>query len=71
MKEDLVEISKEQLRRLLDIRDLKNKNSKYKNKELEDLINSQYLNVVTDLMNIIYSILNESPFCFLFEDNKD
>lgn len=57
--------------RVLDIRDVKNKIAESKNKELKDLIKKQYLRAVTDLMDIVYSILNEPPFCFIFEEDID
>lgn len=57
--------------RVLDIRDVKNKIAESKNKELKDLIMKQYLKAVTDLMDIVYSILNEPPFCFIFEEDID
>ena len=98
MKENNLEISKEELRkayhvqkmiyeteekfllkkillyatkRVLDIRDVKEKISMYKNEELEDFVNKQYLVAVTELMNVVYNILNEPPYCFLFEDDID
>ena len=96
MKENNLEISKEELKkayhiqkmiyeteekfllkkillyatkRVLDIRDVKEKISLYKNKKLEDFVNEQYLVAVTELMNVVYNILNEPPYCFLFEDD--
>lgn len=98
MKENNLEISKEELKkayhiqkmiyeteekfllkkillyatkRVLDIRDVKEKISLYKNKKLEDFVNEQYLVAVTELMNVVYNILNEPPYCFLFEDDID
>ena len=98
MKENNLEISKEELKkayhiqkmiyeteekfllkkillyatkRVLDIRDVKEKISLYKNEKLEDFVNEQYLVAVTELMNVIYNILNEPPYCFLFEDDID
>ena len=53
------------------IRDVKEKISLYKNKKLEDFVNEQYLVAVTELMNVVYNILNEPPYCFLFEDDID
>ena len=58
-------------KRVLDIRDVKEKISMYKNEELEDFVNKQYLVAVTELMNVVYNILNEPPYCFLFEDDID
>ena len=58
-------------KRVLDIRDVKEKISMYKNEELEDFVNKQYLVAVTELMNVIYNIINEPPYCFLFEDDID
>ena len=57
--------------RVLDIREVKEKIDESKNKELKDLIMKQYLKAVTDLMDIVYSLLNEPPFCFLFEEDID
>ena len=98
MKENNLEITKEELRkayhvqkmiyeteekfllkkillyatkRVLDIRDVKEKISMYKNEELEDFVNKQYLVAVTELMNVVYNILNDPPYCFLFEDDID
>ena len=56
-------------KRVLDIRDVKEKISLYKNEKLEDFVNEQYLVAVTELMNVVYNILNEPPYCFLFEDD--
>ena len=55
--------------RVLDVRDARNMISKTKNKELQTLIDEQYLIAVNDLMDIVYSILNEPPFCFIFEND--
>lgn len=62
--------------RVLDARDavektdeLDNKDEKNKKiEELQDLIMEHYLSAVTDLMDIVYSLVNEPPFCFLFEE---
>lgn len=57
--------------RVLDIREVKEKIDESKNKELKDLIMKQYLKAVTDLMDIVYSLLNEPSFCSLFEEDID
>lgn len=62
--------------RVLDVRDaiekideLENKDEdKKKIEELQDLIMEQYLRAVTDLMDIVYTLVNEPPFCFIFEE---
>lgn len=57
--------------RVLDIRDIKERIVESKDKQLKDLIMEQYLKAVTDLMDIVYSLLNEPPFCFIFEEDID
>ena len=42
---------------------------KTNNKELKSLIDEQYLKSVNDLMDIVYSMLSEPPFCFIFEND--
>lgn len=55
--------------RVLDIRDMRKLIQKTNNKELKCLIDEQYLKSVNDLMDIVYSMLSEPPFCFIFENN--
>jgi len=58
-KEYLLQATK----RVLDIRDLKKKITEEK---AFDLAEEQYLKAVKDLMDIVYSMLNDSPYCLLF-----
>ena len=58
-------------KKVLDIRDLRNMISKDKNKELKEIVNKQFLDSARDLIDIIYSILNDPPYCFLFENEID
>lgn len=55
--------------RVLDIRDMRKLIQKTNNKELKCLIDEQYLKSVNDLMDIVYSMLSEPPFCFIFEND--
>lgn len=55
--------------RVLDIRDMRKLIKKTNNKELKSLIDEQYLKSVNDLMDIVYSMLSEPPFCFIFEND--
>jgi hypothetical protein len=55
--------------RVLDIRDVRDLMTKTNNKELKDLIDKQYLKSVNDLMDIVFSMISEPPFCFIFEND--
>lgn len=55
--------------RVLDIRDVRNIILKTDNKELMDLIDKQYLKSVNDLMDVVFSMISEPPFCFIFEND--
>lgn len=55
--------------RVLDIRDMRKLIQKTNNKELKCLIDEQYLKSLNDLMDIVYSMLSEPPFCFIFEND--
>lgn len=59
------------VKRVLDVRDLRNIAQKEHSKSLKEEIEKQYLNSVKDLMNIVYSIFNDYPFCSLFENEID
>ena len=54
--------------RVLDIRDVRDSILKTDNKELKDLIDEQYLKSINDLMDVVFSIISEPPFCFIFEE---
>lgn len=55
-------------KKVLDIRDLRNMITKDKNKKLKEIVNKQFFDSTIDLIDIIYSILNDPPYCFLFGD---
>lgn len=94
MKENEIEVSKDELRetmyiqrriyeneekhllkehlllatkRVLDARDLKAKLPE-DNKELIDLVEMQYLKSFSDLMDVVYCLINDFPYCYLFDN---
>ena len=55
--------------RVLDIRDARNIILTIDNNKLKELIDEQYLKSVNDLMDIVFSMISEPPFCFIFEND--